>query len=67
MQKGTGRNVPALALEQGRFNGTAAFLVILPHTTDSARVQAYVVDAACVDSAVTAKGRLLLTHSYARP
>lgn len=66
VQKGTGRNAPALALEQGRFNGKAAFLVILPHTTDSARVEAYVVDAACVSSA-TAKGRLLLTHSYTRP
>ncbi|MFJ8446650.1 hypothetical protein [[Kitasatospora] papulosa] len=67
VQKGTGRSTPALAVEEGSYEGTAAFLVVLPHTTDSSRVQAYVVDAACVDSKTAAKGKLLLTHSYARP
>ena len=67
VQKGTGRTAPALAVEEGSYEGTAAFLVVLPHTTDSRRVQAYVVDAACVDSKPSTKGKLLLTHSYARP
>ncbi|MFE4211804.1 anti-sigma factor family protein [Streptomyces sp. NPDC056844] len=67
VQQGIGRNAPALAAEEGSYEGTAAFLVVLPHATDSTRVQAYVVDAACVDSAPAAKGQLLLTHSYARP
>ncbi|MEH0404123.1 MULTISPECIES: anti-sigma factor family protein [Streptomyces] len=67
VQKSTGRTTPALAVEEGSYEGTAAFLVVLPHTTDSRRVQAYVVDAACVDSKPSTKGKLLLTHSYARP
>lgn len=67
VQQGIGRNAPALAAEEGSYEGTAAFLVVLPHATDSTRVQAYVVDAACVDSASAAKGQLLLTHSYTRP
>jgi hypothetical protein len=67
VQQGTGRDAPALAVEEGSYEGTSAFLVVLPDATDSTRVQAYVVDAACVDSTPAAKGRLLLTHSYARP
>ncbi|MFE9722104.1 anti-sigma factor family protein [Streptomyces sp. NPDC005794] len=65
--QGIGRNAPALAVEEGTYEGTAAFLVVLPHATDSGRVQAYVVDAACVDSTPVAKGQLLLTDSYTRP
>ncbi|MFD4030579.1 hypothetical protein ACFWVP_08580 [Streptomyces sp. NPDC058637] len=67
VQEGTGRNAPALAVEEGSYRGTAAFLVVLPHPTDSSRVQAYVVDAACVGAAPAAKGQLLLTDSYTRP
>lgn len=67
VQEGTGRNTPALAVEEGRYDGTAAFLVVLPHATDPSRVQAYVVDASCVDATPAAKGQLLLTHAYTRP
>ncbi|MFD9540343.1 hypothetical protein [Streptomyces sp. NPDC060022] len=67
VQQGTGRNAPALAVEHGSYQGTAAFLVVLPHATDPSRVQAYVVDAACVGAAPATKGQLLLTHSYTRP
>ncbi|WP_329230765.1 hypothetical protein OHB07_18915 [Streptomyces sp. NBC_00111] len=67
VQEGTGRDTPALAVDQGSYNGTAAFLVVLPDANDSSRVQAYVVDAACVDSTPATKGQLLLTQSYARP
>jgi hypothetical protein len=65
--QGIGRNAPALAVEEGTYEGAAAFLVVLPHATDSSRVQAYVVGAACVDAAPATKGQLLLTHSYTRP
>ncbi|HEY9441328.1 MAG TPA: hypothetical protein VIS29_22325, partial [Streptomyces sp.] len=61
-----GRQAAALAVEEGRYHGTAAFLVVLPHATDPGRVQAYVIDAACVDATPAAKGRLLLTHAYTR-
>ena len=66
VQQGTGRQAAALAVEEGRYNGTAAFLVVLPHATDAGRVQAYVIDAACVDAAPAVKGRLLLTRAYTR-
>ncbi|WP_069171613.1 hypothetical protein [Streptomyces griseus] len=66
IQQGTGRDAPALAVEEGRYEGTAAFLVVLPHATDPSRVQAYVVDAACTDSGAADKGSLLLTHTYTR-
>ncbi|MFF1465350.1 hypothetical protein [Streptomyces sp. NPDC058330] len=66
IQQGTGREVPALAVEEGAYRGTAAFLVVLPHVTDPSRVQAYVVDAACVGATPPSKGHLLLSHAYTR-
>ncbi|WP_393059273.1 anti-sigma factor family protein [Streptomyces sp. LN549] len=67
VEQGIGRNTPALALQRGIYEGTAAYLVVLPHPTDTSKVQAYVVDASCVDAEPAAKGKLLLTHAYARP
>ncbi|TLQ44864.1 hypothetical protein [Streptomyces marianii] len=67
VQKGTGRTDAAIAIDQGTFDGTPAFLVVLPHAEDASRVQAYVVAAACVETAPAGKGELLLTHAYARP
>ncbi|MEU8677413.1 hypothetical protein [Streptomyces sp. NPDC048560] len=67
VQQGTGRNTPPLAAEQGVYQGTDAYLVVLPHPTDASRVQAYVIDAVCVDATPSTKGKLLLTHSYTRP
>ncbi|MBM7437923.1 hypothetical protein JOC24_001306 [Streptomyces sp. HB132] len=66
IEQGIGRNVPALAMEKGNYEGVAAFLVVLPHATDSSLVQAYVVDASCVDSTPKTKGQLLRSHSYTR-
>ncbi|MEU8887372.1 hypothetical protein [Streptomyces sp. NPDC048442] len=66
IQKGTDRTDTPLATEQGTYEGKQAFLVVLPHTSDSSLVQAYVVDAACVGAASTGKGELLLTHAYPR-
>ncbi|MGW0644649.1 MULTISPECIES: anti-sigma factor family protein [Streptomyces] len=67
VQKATGRTTPALALEEGTYRGTDTYLVVLPHTSDSSRVQAYLVASACVDTAPESSGRLLLTRSYSRP
>ncbi|MFE6664088.1 hypothetical protein ACFVFH_11085 [Streptomyces sp. NPDC057697] len=67
VEQGTGRDAPALAVEEGTFRGTDAFLVVLPHPSDATRVQAYVVDASCVQEQPAGKGELLLTRTYARP
>ncbi|MGX8276917.1 anti-sigma factor family protein [Streptomyces sp. PBSH9] len=67
VQKATGRTTPALALDEGTYRGTDAYLVVLPHTSDSSRVQAYVVASSCVDTAPESPGQLLLARSYNRP
>ncbi|WP_406343544.1 anti-sigma factor family protein [Streptomyces sp. NBC_00648] len=67
IQAGTGRTSETpLAYETGEYQGTRAYLVVLPHPTDTSQVQAYVVDAACETAAPDAKGKLLLTHAYPR-
>ncbi|MEV7427175.1 hypothetical protein [Streptomyces sp. NPDC091212] len=66
IQQGTGRAEAALAAEQGSYQGSPAYLVVLPHPGDTTRVQAYVIDATCVEGASTTKGKVLLTHSYPR-
>ncbi|MFG3139218.1 anti-sigma factor family protein [Streptomyces sp. NPDC048211] len=67
VEQGIGRTSAALAIQRGTYEGADAFLVVLPHPTDARRVQAYVVDAACVGAKPSAKGKLLLTHAYQRP
>ncbi|MFF9647695.1 hypothetical protein [Streptomyces sp. NPDC014622] len=67
IQQGIGRDTPALAVEAGTYEGADAFLVVLPHRSEPTRVQAYVVDAACTRDKGVTKGKLLLTHTYARP
>ncbi|MFE7128999.1 anti-sigma factor family protein [Streptomyces sp. NPDC057617] len=66
IEEGIGRTEPVLASQQGMYKGSRAFLVVLSHPVDSSRVQAYVVDATCVDSQSADKGKVLLTHSYPR-
>ncbi|MFH8472212.1 hypothetical protein [Streptomyces sp. NPDC018000] len=67
VKQGIGRKTAPLAVEEGTYEGLNAFLVVLPHSADATRVQAYVVDAACVREEPATKGKLLLTHTYARP
>ncbi|RPK94223.1 MULTISPECIES: hypothetical protein [Streptomyces] len=67
VQRATGRTTPALALDEGTYQGTDTYLVVLPHSSDPARVQAYLVAAACVDAAPESTGQLLLTRAYDRP
>ncbi|MFE2290714.1 anti-sigma factor family protein [Streptomyces sp. NPDC059452] len=67
VQQATGRTTPALALEEGTYQGQDAFLVVLSHPKDGSRVQAYVVAASCVDTAPESTGQLLHTQAYNRP
>ncbi|MCX4455371.1 hypothetical protein OG585_22450 [Streptomyces sp. NBC_01340] len=66
IQKGTGSTATVLAAQQGTYKGTSVYLVVVPDASDSTKVTAYIVDAACVKQASTSPGKLLLTHSYAR-
>ncbi|MEU6766493.1 hypothetical protein ABZ916_28820 [Streptomyces sp. NPDC046853] len=68
IQLGLGDRTP-LAAEEGTYKGKDAYLVVASHDSDSTKVSAYVIDAACVDKASsdTAAGKVLLTNSYARP
>jgi hypothetical protein len=66
VQQGTGRADPPIAVEQGTYEGTAAFLVLMAHSKDSTRVQAYVIDADCVDRPADPTGEVLLTRSFPR-
>ncbi|GAA2474250.1 hypothetical protein [Streptomyces gobitricini] len=66
IQAGTGRDDQALAAQPGTYEGKAAYLVVLPHTTDPSRVQAYVLDASCA-TREDPKADVLLTRAYPRP
>ncbi|MCP9212792.1 hypothetical protein [Streptomyces cucumeris] len=66
VQKGIGRTEPALAAQQDTYDGKAAYIVVLPHPSDSSRVDAFVIDASCVSSAPSSTGKLLETRTYPR-
>lgn len=59
-------NAEVLGFKEGTYNGSAAYLAVLPDTSDSNRVTAYVVDATCVSHHTSAPGKVLLTRSYPR-
>ncbi|MET7679433.1 hypothetical protein [Streptomyces sp. NPDC005423] len=60
-------NDDVLGAKQGTYNGTAAYLVVLPDVSDSTRVTAYVVDSSCVGGQTSTPGKVLLKQSYAHP
>jgi anti-sigma factor RsiW len=62
VRDGIGREDTALAVENGRYQGKKAMLVLLPDASDATRVTAYIVDATCVNHA--AAGKVLLQRSY---
>ncbi|MFF3323292.1 hypothetical protein [Streptomyces sp. NPDC002889] len=66
VQQGTGRPETPLAVERGVYEGVNAYLLVMAHSTDSTRVQAYVVEAACVDTRSKSAGKLLMTQTYPR-
>ncbi|MEU5754792.1 anti-sigma factor family protein [Streptomyces sp. NPDC047853] len=66
VQKGIGRDDPALATKEGVYKGKEALLVVLPDAANDSRVTAYIVESSCVDQPAVSKAEVLLTHSYAR-
>lgn len=66
VMQGIGRDADPLAYKRGAYEGTEAFLVVLPTATDRTQVTAYVVDSACVDKPSISAGKVLLEHSYPR-
>ncbi|WP_246150504.1 anti-sigma factor family protein [Streptomyces qinzhouensis] len=66
VQQGTGRATTPIAVEQGRYQGTDAYLLVLPVIGDIQQVEAFVVDAGCTSSSPSATGKLLLTDSFSR-
>ncbi|MFI5637473.1 anti-sigma factor family protein [Streptomyces goshikiensis] len=66
VQDAIGRPDAPLATERGSYQGTPVYLVVLPHPGDAARVDAYLVDAGCVNTPTTAPGKPLLTSTYPR-
>jgi len=66
VMEGIGRtDASVLGLKEGTYEGTDAYLVLLPSASDNTRVTAYVVDSACVKRP-SAPAEVLLTQSYAR-
>jgi len=57
-------NTDVLGFKKGTYNGTAAYLVVLPDASDNSRVTAYVVDATCVSRQTSTPGEVLLTRSF---
>ncbi|MGW7330071.1 anti-sigma factor family protein [Streptomyces sp. NPDC054840] len=66
VRQATGRPDAPLAAERGTYEGTPVYLLVLQHPADSARVDAYLVDAACEQTSSADPGKVLLTHTYAR-
>ncbi|MFE3328692.1 hypothetical protein [Streptomyces sp. NPDC059176] len=66
IQQGIGRTEAPLAAEQGTYDGTRAYLVVLPSAGDPTSVEAYIVDAACVGAGSSTKADVLVTQTYPR-
>ncbi|MGV9312991.1 hypothetical protein ACWDR0_12440 [Streptomyces sp. NPDC003691] len=66
VQRGTGRTMLPIAVERGRYQGTDAFLLVLPANGDIQRVDAFVIDAGCTSGSSQAPGKVLLTESFSR-
>ncbi|MGV9941723.1 hypothetical protein [Streptomyces sp. NPDC003401] len=66
VQKGMHRKDTALAVEKGTYQGREALLVVLPDSSDSTRVTAYLMDATCVRRPSSGTAEILLKDSYTR-
>jgi hypothetical protein len=66
VREGIGRADSPIASEQGRYEGAEVYLVVLPHSSDAARVDAYVVDASCAAKTPQGPGDVLLRRVYQR-
>ena len=66
VKAGTGRTDPVIAFQQGDYQGTRAYLVLLPDTADGSRVQAYILDASCDSGTGKGPAEVLLQESVPR-
>lgn len=66
IRQGINSNADILGAKQGTYDGKDAYLVVLPDLGDSSRVNAYVVEAACVGREPMAPGTVLWKQSFAR-
>lgn len=66
VQRGIGSTAQPLAAERYTYRGTASYLVVLAHPSDAAKVDAYVVDAACASASPARPGRVLDQETYTR-
>ncbi|WP_369266477.1 anti-sigma factor [Streptomyces harbinensis] len=64
VESAIGRTEDPLVAEAERYQGTDAYLVVLPHSADPLRVDAYVVDADCVSASPSVEGEVLVKESY---
>ncbi|MCZ7432531.1 zf-HC2 domain-containing protein [Streptomyces sp. WMMC1477] len=65
--RGVDREETPIAVGQEDYQGTASYLVVLPHPGDTSRVDAYVIDAACVTQAPESQGERLAFRTLDRP
>ncbi|MGR6971546.1 anti-sigma factor family protein [Streptomyces cynarae] len=66
VQQAIATNESVLAADKGVYQGTLVYLLVTPDASDSTKVTAYIVDAACEKQTSGSPGKVLLTHSYAR-
>ncbi|MBW1601760.1 hypothetical protein JJV70_06460 [Streptomyces sp. JJ66] len=66
VQQATGRTETPIAAAEESYEGTASYLVLLPHHGDKGKVDAYVIDASCVDDAPDAPGERLASLTVER-
>lgn len=64
--EGIDRTEAPLAATRKTYEGIDSYLVVLPHTGNQQRVDAYVVDASCVDAASDDPGEILARETIAR-
>jgi hypothetical protein len=66
VRHGIGRSEEPIAAERGTYEGSDAYLVVLPDAADQSKVSAYVVDASCAQKPLPPPGKVLLNRSYPR-
>ncbi|MTE20003.1 hypothetical protein F0L17_12925 [Streptomyces sp. TRM43335] len=66
VREGIGRDETPLAVGLEPYRGQQAYIVVLPHHSGGTHVDAYAVDAACVEKNPPAPGEVIGTGTYER-
>ncbi|MFE1378489.1 zf-HC2 domain-containing protein [Streptomyces sp. NPDC058740] len=66
VKAGTQRPDAVLGFQQGDYQGKAAYLLVLPDTADTTRVEVYVLDASCATGSGNTQAEVLLRESVPR-